>query len=152
MLRPRQPVPERTLPTTDAPAGSLVGSPAERFMLLVFYRGLHCPVFRADLGELQRLLPGFAQRGVAVVAASSDTAERATQDRPIGSSAHSLSRTGCRWLWRGAKPEGGGPLVMPAVTVHSAPRALAARRAGLRRRCALRPDRGGPGNLFGQCG
>ncbi len=38
--------------------------PPERFTLVVFYRGLHCPICIKYLLELGRLLPEFAKRGV----------------------------------------------------------------------------------------
>jgi peroxiredoxin len=50
---------------------------AERFELVVFYRGLHCPICAKYLIELEALVPEFAKRGVRVVAVSSDDAERA---------------------------------------------------------------------------
>jgi peroxiredoxin len=49
------------------------------FDLLVFYRGLHCPICAKYLLELERLAPDFAQRGVQVVAISSDDEDRAKQ-------------------------------------------------------------------------
>jgi peroxiredoxin len=51
----------------------------ERFTLVVFYRGLHCPICRGYLGELAKLEPEFKARGVEVIAVSSDDAERARQ-------------------------------------------------------------------------
>ncbi|MEZ5707351.1 MAG: redoxin domain-containing protein [Burkholderiaceae bacterium] len=51
-------------------------SQAETFDLLVFYRGLHCPICAKYLLELERLAPEFASRGVQVVAISSDSQER----------------------------------------------------------------------------
>jgi len=54
-------------------------SPGERFDLLVFYRGLHCPICAKYLLELERLAPEFQARGVQVVAISSDTEERGRQ-------------------------------------------------------------------------
>lgn len=53
------------------------------YTLLMFYRGLHCPLCRAQLEELQRKLPEFEKCGVDVVAASADDqgrAERAKVD------------------------------------------------------------------------
>lgn len=44
---------------------------------MVFYRGLHCPVCLKYLLELGRLQADFEQRGVKLVALSSDTPERA---------------------------------------------------------------------------
>jgi peroxiredoxin len=77
MLIPRQPVPELVLPTVDKGTWSLSEQAPERFTLIVFYRGLHCPVCRGYLSELNRLHDEFVARGVSVVAVSSDTAERA---------------------------------------------------------------------------
>ncbi len=45
--------------------------------MIVFYRGLHCPVCRAYLAELDRKLDEFTRRGVEVMAVSGDDAERA---------------------------------------------------------------------------
>ncbi len=45
--------------------------------MVVFYRGLHCPLCRTYISELDKLLDDFEQRGVNVVAISSDTEERA---------------------------------------------------------------------------
>src|SRR5258708_36392009 len=42
----------------------------------VFYRGLHCPICRTQLSDLETKLPDFGKRGVGVVAISSDNAER----------------------------------------------------------------------------
>lgn len=38
------------------------------FDMLVFYRGLHCPICIVYLSELNRLLPEFTERGVNVLA------------------------------------------------------------------------------------
>ncbi|MBX3608804.1 MAG: AhpC/TSA family protein [Hydrogenophaga sp.] len=77
VLMPRQPVPPLQLPTLAHGDFDLMQSVPERFTLVVFYRGLHCPICHKYLLELGRLLPDFVQRGVRVVAVSSDTAERA---------------------------------------------------------------------------
>jgi hypothetical protein len=50
-------------------------------LLLVFYRGLRCPICKTQLRELESKLEEFDKRGVAVVAVSSDTKERAAQTR-----------------------------------------------------------------------
>ena len=76
-LMPRQRVPVLELPLTDGRNYCLQKSAAPNFDLLVFYRGLHCPICAKYLLELERLVPEFEQRGVEVVAISSDTAERA---------------------------------------------------------------------------
>ena len=54
----------------------LGATPAPTFDLVVFYRGLHCPICAKYLMELERLMPEFQKRDVQVVAVSSDNAER----------------------------------------------------------------------------
>ncbi|TMH85637.1 MAG: redoxin domain-containing protein [Betaproteobacteria bacterium] len=75
-------VPEDTMPGFEA---GLVGGRAWRLAeehpsklaLLAFYRGVHCPICRHWLGELERLVPRFTEHGVSVIALSCDTRERA---------------------------------------------------------------------------
>ena len=78
-LLPRFPVPALNLPLTGGGRFVLGAGPGEHFDLLVFYRGLHCPICTKYLLELERLAPEFANRGVQVVAISSDTEERGRQ-------------------------------------------------------------------------
>jgi peroxiredoxin len=76
-LTPRLPVPALNVPLLNAERFVLGAQPGERFDLVVFYRGLHCPICAKYLIELERLTPEFEKRGVRVLAVSSDTAERA---------------------------------------------------------------------------
>ena len=78
-LLPRYPVPGLNVPLASGGRFVLGASPGEQFDLLVFYRGLHCPLCTKYLLELERLAPEFASRGVQVVAISSDTEERGRQ-------------------------------------------------------------------------
>lgn len=78
-LLPRQAVPALSVPLLDGTRFTLGEAPAAQFDLLVFYRGLHCPICAKYLLELERLAPEFAQRGVRVVAISTDVQERAQQ-------------------------------------------------------------------------
>lgn len=78
-LVPRHPVPALNLPLTDGTRYVLGAAPGEKFDLLVFYRGLHCPICAKYLLELERLSEEFAKRGVQLVAISSDGQERAKQ-------------------------------------------------------------------------
>lgn len=80
-LHPRQPVPSLEVPTVGGGRFDLQKAAPENFTLVVFYRGLHCPICRSYLQQLHRLLPDFAERGVGVVALSSDTGERATRTK-----------------------------------------------------------------------
>lgn len=78
-LLPRQAVPMLDIPLTDGGRFLCGQPPAEKFDLLVFYRGLHCPICTKYLIELERLEPEFRQRGVRVTAISSDVQERGVQ-------------------------------------------------------------------------
>ncbi|MBI4275830.1 MAG: AhpC/TSA family protein [Rhizobiales bacterium] len=75
-LVPRQPVPRLTVPLAGGGRFDLASEKSERFTLIVFYRGLHCPICKTQMRDLQAKLPEFAKRGVGVVAISSDDAER----------------------------------------------------------------------------
>jgi len=77
MLTPRQNVPALAVPTLAHGDFDLAAEAPQRFTMLVFYRGLHCPICAKYLMELGRLLPEFEQRGVSVLALSSDGRERA---------------------------------------------------------------------------
>lgn len=76
-LIPRQTVPSLQVPTLDHGDFSLADDGAANFTLVVFYRGLHCPICLKYLLELGRLQPEFDKRGLKVVAISSDGRERA---------------------------------------------------------------------------
>lgn len=78
-LLPRFPVPALNVPLTQGGRFVLGAQPGDTFDLLVFYRGLHCPICAKYLMELERLAPEFASRGVQVVAISSDDADRGQQ-------------------------------------------------------------------------
>jgi len=78
-LMPRQPVPELKVPTVQGATWRLADIRPERFTLVVFYRGLHCPICRTYLGELDKLAADFKSRGVEIIAISSDVEERAKQ-------------------------------------------------------------------------
>ena len=78
-LMPRYPVPALNVPLTPGGRFVLGAQPGEKFDMVVFYRGLHCPICAKYLLELERLAPEFAARGVQVVAVSSDDADRAQQ-------------------------------------------------------------------------
>jgi len=76
-LMPRQAVPSLQVPTLDHGSFTLSEDAAPNFTLVVFYRGLHCPICLKYLLELGRLQPEFDKRGVKVVAISSDGRDRA---------------------------------------------------------------------------
>lgn len=71
-LTPRHPVPALNVAQTDGGRFVLGATPGKNFDLIVFYRGLHCPICAKYLLELERLAPEFEKRGVQVIAVSSD--------------------------------------------------------------------------------
>jgi len=79
MLIPRQTVPSLELPTLDHGAFSLATQQPQHFSLVVFFRGLHCPLCVKYLKELGALLPELKQRGVEVIAISTDDESRARE-------------------------------------------------------------------------
>jgi len=76
-LVPRQPVPPLAVPLVLGGRFDIATEKSERFTFILFYRGLHCPICRTQMGDLEAKLPEFAKRGTNVVAVSSDSAERA---------------------------------------------------------------------------
>ena len=78
MLVPRRSVPALTVNTVAHGPFNLLDGNTQRFTMVVFYRGLHCPICAKYLVELERLVPEFEKRGVRVVAVSSNNAERAS--------------------------------------------------------------------------
>ena len=79
MPHPRQPAPALHVDTVAHGPFDLAAQKPERFTLICYYRGLHCPICATYLRELERLVPDFAQRGVETIAISSDEADRARQ-------------------------------------------------------------------------
>jgi len=76
-FKPRQRVPELTLTTVDGGTYDLRASDPKHFNMEVFYRGLHCPVCKKYLGELDAKLAQFEALGVKPVAISTDSRDRA---------------------------------------------------------------------------
>ena len=76
-LIPRQATPALEVSTVNGGIWKLSEQRPENFTLVVFYRGFHCPVCGNQLRDLERHLEAFAERGVNVIAVSSDSKERA---------------------------------------------------------------------------
>jgi peroxiredoxin len=75
-VRPTEPAPDLTVPLLRGGTYRLADHRPRTFTLVVFFRGLHCPVCRAQLSELARRLAEFEQRGIEVIAVSGETRER----------------------------------------------------------------------------
>jgi peroxiredoxin len=82
-LIPRKPVPDLEVRTVNDEEWNVYEKTPERFIMIVFFRGLHCPICRKYLSELEKNYDEFVSQGVDLIAISSDTKARAleTQDR-----------------------------------------------------------------------
>ena len=78
-LIPQQPAPALEVSTVGGGSWSLADQDAENFNMVVFYRGLHCPICSMYLGGLNKRADEFADRGVKILVVSSDSEERATE-------------------------------------------------------------------------
>lgn len=76
-IKPRKPSPSLDFPLVGGGTWRLADAKPALFQMIVVYRGLHCPICRRYLGQLEGLLPEFERRGVDVVTTSMDTQERA---------------------------------------------------------------------------
>lgn len=76
-LLPRHPVPALDIKLVAGQRFVLGEAPAERFDMLLFYRGLHCPICAKQLTDFEKHASEFASRGVNIIAISTDSEERA---------------------------------------------------------------------------
>lgn len=79
MLLPRQLVPELRVQTLAHGEFDIAHDAPERFTLISFYRGLHCPICLKYLRDLGALIPEYERRGTKVIAISSDAPDRAQE-------------------------------------------------------------------------
>lgn len=77
LLLPRQKTPELSVETLSQGTFNLAQETSERGTVVCFYRGLHCPICAKYLAELEKFTEAFAEKGVATIAISSDTEDRA---------------------------------------------------------------------------
>jgi peroxiredoxin len=75
-VRPRQAAPGLRVELVSGGDYVLGDQVPERFTMVVFFRGLHCPVCQVQLRELDRRLDDLTERGVEVIAVSGETRER----------------------------------------------------------------------------
>ena len=76
-IKPRQPVPALEVQTVDGGTWRLADREPQAFTMVVFYRGLHCPICKGYLRDLDRRLGDFEARGVEAIAVSTDDEGRA---------------------------------------------------------------------------
>lgn len=76
-IKPTQPAPELEVDTVGGGRWSLTAQKPEHFSMIVFYRGLHCPICRKYTAELNNMVEEFNKRGVSILVASTDPKARA---------------------------------------------------------------------------
>ena len=79
MLKPRQAVPPLEVATVDGRSWKLADRKPDSFTMVVFYRGLHCPQCSRYVKGLADQRGAFEERGVEVIAISTDGRDRAEQ-------------------------------------------------------------------------
>jgi len=77
MLTPDAQVPSLRVSTLSGGTWNLAEQSPENFTMLVFYRGLHCPVCKAYLQKLEGLLDAYEASGFSTIAISMNDEETA---------------------------------------------------------------------------
>lgn len=80
-LIPNQTVPALDLPLVQDGRFSLHGANPDYLTIIGFYRGLHCPICKKWLEQLNGVIDEFGELGISVVAASMDEPVRARKTR-----------------------------------------------------------------------
>lgn len=80
-LTPDTQAPALSLPLVGGETWSLADQTPDAFTMVIFYRGLHCPVCKMYLGKLEALHAAYKKAGFSVVAVSMDPEDRATQSK-----------------------------------------------------------------------
>lgn len=80
-IKPQTSVPSLEISLTDGTVWKLSERKPKNFTMIVFYRGLHCPICKVYMRELNNKMSELSARGVEVIGISSDTKERALQAR-----------------------------------------------------------------------
>lgn len=78
-ITPRTQTPDLEFETLSGDTWRLADRKPENFTMIVAYRGLHCPICKNYLRDLDRMQDEFQKIGVETVVVSSDTRERAEQ-------------------------------------------------------------------------
>jgi peroxiredoxin len=81
ILYPRRPVPALEVETLSGSTWRLADEKPDNFILVVFYRGLHCPICAGYLRDLDAKIEALRERGVTAVAISSDGRERGEESK-----------------------------------------------------------------------
>ncbi len=76
---PGKPAPALSLPLVGAGTYDLASQSPEAATMVIFYRGLQCPVCKEYLGRVAEAADQFTQQGMPIVFASMDTKDRAEE-------------------------------------------------------------------------
>jgi peroxiredoxin len=76
---PGQAAPALSLPLAGGGTYDLAAQSPGAATMVIFYRGLHCPVCKDYLGRVVENAPAFAEAGMPIVLASMDPQDRAEQ-------------------------------------------------------------------------
>ena len=76
-MKPQQKVPSLEVDLINDTKWVMDKQDPEKYTMILFYRGLHCPVCKKQLENLKGKLSEFVDRGVNVIAISMDSEERA---------------------------------------------------------------------------
>lgn len=77
MLTPTQKVPQLEVSLINGTRWELQSQDPDNFTMIIFYRGLHCPICRKYLQSFTRMKEEFASKGVHIIAISGDNETRA---------------------------------------------------------------------------
>lgn len=80
-LKPQQQTPDLTIDTLGGTPWTLSAQQPEHFTMIVFYRGYHCPLCKMYLSDLEKKRTQFIDRGVEVIAISSNPRELAEKSK-----------------------------------------------------------------------
>ena len=78
-LIPDSQAPELSLPKVGGGKWILSMQTPKIFTMVIFYRGLHCPICKNYLGTLNKMMDEISELGFSVVVASMDQKQRAEQ-------------------------------------------------------------------------
>ncbi|MDG2186797.1 MAG: redoxin domain-containing protein [Hyphomicrobiales bacterium] len=78
-LMPNKQAPELSLSLVGGGDWCLSKQEPENFTMIIFYRGLHCPVCKSYLGKLNAMMNDILDLGFSVIVASMDPLKRAEQ-------------------------------------------------------------------------
>lgn len=71
--------PKLEVPTLQGNIWSLADQKPQNYTMIVFYRGLHCPICATYLFSLEQRLANLAALGISTIAISGDSKEHATR-------------------------------------------------------------------------